>query len=75
MRDCSSDEFPVIIEPLARAGGGGLLAAVPDLPGGISDGETREMAARNVEDAIASWIEESIGRKVPEPKRLALAAR
>ncbi|WP_397540386.1 hypothetical protein [Roseomonas mucosa] len=25
----------------------------------MSDGETREEAARNVEDAIAAWIEEA----------------
>ena len=32
--------------------------------------ETREEAARNVEDAIASWLEEArlIGRAIPEPR-------
>ena len=71
------NDYPVIIEALTDADGGGFLASVPDLPGCMSDGETREMAARNIEDAIASWIEEAkaLGRKVPEPTRLAQAAR
>jgi predicted RNase H-like HicB family nuclease len=42
----------------------------------MSDGETREEAARNVTDAIASWMEEArqLGRPIPEPSiHLALA--
>jgi predicted RNase H-like HicB family nuclease len=42
----------------------------------MSDGETREDAARNVADAIAAWIEEArqLGRPIPEPSvHLALA--
>jgi predicted RNase H-like HicB family nuclease len=41
----------------------------------MSDGETREMAARSIEDAIASWIDEAkaLGRRAPEPTRLALS--
>ncbi|AWV20636.1 Hypothetical protein HVPorG_04687 (plasmid) [Roseomonas mucosa] len=63
--------YPIIIEPLPQADGGGFVATVPDLPGCMSDGETREEAARNVEDAIAAWIEEAqaIGRQVPTPRR------
>jgi antitoxin HicB len=70
-------DYPVIIEALTSVDGGGFLATVPDLPGCMSDGETREMAARNIEDAIASWIEEAnaLGRRVPEPTRLAIAGR
>jgi antitoxin HicB len=70
-------DYPVIIEALANADGGGFLATVPDLPGCMSDGETREMAARNIEVAIASWIEEAeaLGRRVPEPTQLAIAGR
>ena len=70
-------DYPVIIEALTGADGGGFLASVPDLPGCMSDGETREMAARNIEDAITSWIEEAkvLGRRVPEPTRLAIAGR
>ena len=45
-------------------------ATVPDLPDCMSDGDTREEAARNVEDAIASWLEEarSVGRAIPGPR-------
>ena len=62
-------EYAVVIEPLAEEEGCGFLATVPDLPGCMSDGETREKAARDVEDAIASWLEEakSVGRAIPEP--------
>ena len=43
----------------------------------MADGETREMAARNTEDAIASWIEEAkaLGRRAPASTRLAIAGR
>jgi antitoxin HicB len=70
-------DYPVIIEALTGADGGGFLATVPDLPGCISDGEIREMAACNIQDAIASWIEEAnaLGRRAPEPTRLAVAGR
>ena len=47
----------VHIEPLAASDGGGYLAIVPDLPGCMSDGETPEEALRNVQEAIASWLE------------------
>ena len=61
-------EYAVVIEPLSEEDGGGFLATVPDLPGCMSDGDTREEAARNVEDAIASWLEEarSVGREIPK---------
>ena len=45
------------IEPLAESDGGGYLASVADLPGCMSDSATPEEALRNVQDAIASWIE------------------
>jgi antitoxin HicB len=63
-------EYAVVIEPLSEDNGGGFLATVPDLPGCTSDGGTREEAARNVEDAIASWLEEarSVGREIPRPR-------
>ncbi len=63
-------EYAVVIEPLPEEDGGGFLATVPDLPGCMTDGNTREEAARNVDDAIASWLEEarSVGRAIPEPR-------
>jgi antitoxin HicB len=63
-------EYAVVIEPLSEEDGGGFLATVPALPGCMSDGDTREEAARNVEDAIASWLEEArlVGREIPRPR-------
>jgi len=62
-------DYAVVIEPLSEQDGGGFVATVPDLPGCMSDGDTREEAACNVEDAIASWLEEAraLGRAIPEP--------
>ena len=70
-------DYSVIIEPLPSSEGGGFLAIVPDLPGCMSDGETWEMAARNIEDAIASWVEEAmaLGREAPPPTRAGVAAK
>ncbi len=64
-------DYPVVIEPLPAEEGGGFVATVPDLPGCMSDGGTREEAVRNIEDAIAAWIEEAraLGRPVPAPRR------
>ena len=64
-------DYPVLIERLVPEDGGGYLAIVPDLPGCMSDGETRELAARNVGDAIEAWIEEAraVGRVIPAPSR------
>ena len=63
-------DYAVLIEPLPEEDGGGFLATVPDLPGCMSDGDTREAAARNIEDAIAAWLEEAraLGRDIPQPK-------
>jgi len=62
-------EYAVRIERLAENDGGGYLATVPDLPGCMSDGETPEEALKNVQDAIASWIEAAKEWKldIPEP--------
>lgn len=69
-------EYPVVVEPLAAADGGGFAALVPDLPGCMSDGETPEAALANVQDAIRVWIDTAreLGRTIPSPSRhLALA--
>ena len=62
-------DYTVVIEPLSGEDGGGFVATVPDLPGCMSDGDTREEAARNIEDAIRCWLEEAraLGRPVPSP--------
>jgi predicted RNase H-like HicB family nuclease len=61
--------YKVVIEPLSEEDGGGFLATVPELPGCMSDGETREEALRNVEDAIATWLycAEKMGQEIPQP--------
>jgi len=61
-------EYAVRIERLADADGGGYLATVPDLPGCMSDGETPEEALKNVQEAIASWIEAAKEWKQEIPK-------
>ena len=61
--------YLVRLSALAAAEGGGWLAEAPDLPGCISDGETREEAMRNLDDAICSWIATAreFGDPVPPP--------
>lgn len=68
--------YPIAIEPLSDADGGGFAAFVPDLPGCMSDGDTPEEALANVKDAIATWIEAArdIGHEVPEPSKHFAAA-
>jgi len=65
--------YPLKLRPLTSEEGGGWLAEVPDLPGCLSDGETPQEAAANVQDAIACWIEaaEEDGRPVPAPSQRA----
>jgi antitoxin HicB len=62
-------EYSVRIERLADSDGGGYLATVPELPGCMSDGETPEDALKNVQEAIASWIEaaKEWNMDVPQP--------
>jgi predicted RNase H-like HicB family nuclease len=70
------DLYPVVIEAIPPEEGGGFLATVPDLPGCMSGGETRQEAARNIADAIHAWTEEArgLGRPIPEPSaHLAMA--
>ncbi len=62
-------DYSIVIEPLSAEDGGGFLATVPDLPGCMSDGSSREEAVRNIEDAIEMWLDQarSMGRAIPEP--------
>jgi antitoxin HicB len=64
-------EYPIVVEPLPIEEGGGFLAAAPDLPGCISDGDTPEEAVSNIQDAIVTWIEAArdLGHAVPRPSR------
>ena len=47
-----------------------FLVEVPELPGCMADGKTREEAVKNSEEVIKLWIEtaRSLGRKIPKPR-------
>ena len=44
----------IVLEPSEE---GGYTALVPSLPGCISEGDTREEAIRNIEEAIRLYLE------------------
>jgi len=44
----------VVLEPSED---GGFTATVPSLPGCVSEGETRDEALRNIEEAIQLYLE------------------
>lgn len=46
------------------------IVTVPDLPGCMADGKTREEAVRNAQTVIDEWLEtaELIGRNIPGKK-------
>ncbi|MBF0425789.1 MAG: type II toxin-antitoxin system HicB family antitoxin [Magnetococcales bacterium] len=47
-----------------------FIAEVPELPGCMADGVTRQEALANAERIIEEWLEtaRSLGRPIPEPK-------
>ena len=47
----------------------GYLGEVPELPGCVTAGETPEEAIRNLEEAMAVWVESALahGDPIPEP--------
>ena len=47
-------KLQVVLEPSED---GGFTATVPALPGCISEGETREEALRNIEEAVLLYLE------------------
>jgi excisionase family DNA binding protein len=52
------------------------LVEVPELPGCMADGATRQEAIANAEIVIREWIEtaQSLGRPIPEPQSVLLSA-
>lgn len=48
--------------------GGVWIAEVPSLPGCVSDGQTRDEALANVQEAITLWIESALahGELIPD---------
>ncbi len=65
-------EYAIMVEPLSAADGGGWLATAPALPGCMGDGETREEALSDVQNAIIEWqaAARELGRDVPGPSSL-----
>ena len=70
-------DYPIIIVPLPEDEGGGFLAYAPDLMGCMSDGSTREEAARNAQGAILEWLDAARIRslEIPAPNSAALRER
>lgn len=66
----SDMNYTVILEPAAD---GSISVYVPDLPGCISTGDTRDEALANIREAIHGHIStlRDLGEPVPEPKSLA----
>jgi len=64
------EDYRIVISHLSDEDGGGFLAAVPELPGCMSDGETQQEALANAKDAIRTWLTtaEKLGRKIPGPR-------
>jgi predicted RNase H-like HicB family nuclease len=55
---------------------GAFIAEVPELPGCVADGSTRQEALANAKIVISEWLDtgREPGRLVPEPKRRLLFA-
>ena len=63
------NDYVIVVVPLSEDDGGGFAGFVPDLQGCMSDGETREEALRNTQQAMAEWIafKKEQGQPLPEP--------
>lgn len=63
------DSYAIVIVPLSEADGGGYVGYVPDLPGCMGDGETREEALQDTTAAMQAWLETNanLDRPTPEP--------
>ena len=53
---------------------GCYITSVPDLPGCVADGETKEEALMNTETIIQEWIEtaKELGRDIPQPSNFSV---
>lgn len=61
--------YQIVVLPRAEEQGGGYMVTVPQLPGCVTDGRSREEAIKYVEYAIESWIllRRDLGYGVPPP--------
>lgn len=57
-------EFDVVLEPQPE---GGYTAYVPDLPGCVSEGDTREEALEMIKEAIEGYLESLAAHSDPLP--------
>lgn len=62
-----NNDFATVIVKLDDEDGGGFVSYVPDLPGCMADGETREEAAARIGEAIESWITVQVEDEQPVP--------
>ncbi len=46
---------------------GGFAVAIPDLPGCVTQAETKEAALTTIEDAKAAWISTALEQSIPIP--------
>jgi antitoxin HicB len=58
--------YKIVLYPASE---GGYVVEIPELPGCLSQGETKEQAMTMIEDAKAAWIDIALqdGRNIPEP--------
>lgn len=68
------NEYVVIFE---EAQDGGWGAYIPDVPGVVALGQTREQAADRIQEALEVFAEEmkTLGKPLPEPLHAAGTAR
>lgn len=59
--------YQIVVLPRAEEQGGGYFVTVPQLPGCVTDGKTRDEAIGYAEYAIEAWIRlaSDIGRDIP----------
>ena len=56
--------YTVVLE---REPDGGFVASVPVLPGCVSQGDTREEALRNIQEAVELYVEDCTAAGDPVP--------
>lgn len=44
---------------------GGYVASIPDLPGCVTQAETKEEAVKLIEDAKAAWLSTAMAQSIP----------
>lgn len=61
--------YQVVVLPRAKEQGGGYFVTVPQLPGCMTHGNTRDEAIRYTEFAIEAWLTlaRDLGHKIPAP--------